>query len=352
MAADDAGEKTEQPTPRRLQEARERGQVARSADLTAAITLLGGLLLLNAFGPGMFTRMLELLHDLADEDAARSPEIGVWLWQAGAAAAAITLPFLLTLAVVAAGGTLLQTGGVIALKKLTPKLEHLSPIKGVQRLLSTESINRLVLGVLKIVLIAAVAYLTIVGQIQPLLGAATLMPLGVLHMTGKLLFSLAVRMCLVLLILGLIDYAFQRRKVMQQLRMTKQEVKDELKRMEGDPLLKHRRRQIQAKIAMQRLSLDVPKADVVVTNPTEYAVALRYDEAAMSAPRVVAKGRDFLALRIRQIAQQHAIPIVQRPPLARGLYATVEVGQEVPPAYYRAIAEVLAYVYQLAGKVA
>ncbi len=173
-----------------------------------------------------------------------------------------------------------------------------------------------------------------------------------LPVAGEVVFEVALRMALVLLVLGLIDYAYQRWRLEQSLRMTRQEVRDELKRMEGDPLIKQRRRQLQQQLAVQRINLDVPKADVVVTNPTEYAVALRYDEVTMQAPRVLAKGRDYLALRIRQVAEQHGVPIVQRPPLARALYATVEVGQEIPPQFYRAVAEVLAYVYRITGKAA
>jgi flagellar biosynthetic protein FlhB len=154
----------------------------------------------------------------------------------------------------------------------------------------------------------------------------------------------------VLLVLGIADYLWQRCKLERQLRMTKQEVREELKRMEGDPLLKQRRRQIQTRLAMQRVQREVPRADVVVTNPTEYAIALRYDEATMGAPRVTAKGRDLLAERIRQLARQHGVPVVERPPLARALYAAVEVGHEVPPAFYRAVAEVLAFVYQLSRR--
>jgi flagellar biosynthetic protein FlhB len=165
-----------------------------------------------------------------------------------------------------------------------------------------------------------------------------------------LVYRLAVRLGLVLLVLALLDYAYQRWNWWRHLKMTKQEIKDELRNMEGDPLIRQRRRRAQLQLAIQRISAAVPQSDVVVTNPTEFAVALAYDEQTMAAPRVTAKGQDFLALRIRQLAQQHGVPIVQRPPLARALYAAVEVGQEVPPMFYRAIAEVLAYVYQLSGR--
>lgn len=352
MAADDAGEKTEQPTPRRRQEAREQGQVPRSQDLTASIALLVGLVLLNLFGPGILDRMLTLVNDVGDLSDISAASLAVWVRRAAYLTASILLPFLALLFFLTIAGALAQTGPVIAWKKLQPRLENISPLKGLKRIFSTDSIARALLGSLKMFLVGLVAYYSIVQQIQPLLGAATIEPIGVLHMASQLVFSLSLRMALILLILGLIDYFYQRWKLEKSLRMSKQEIKDELKRMEGDPLLKTRRRQTQMKIAMQRIGVDVPKADVVVTNPTEFAVALCYDEATMTAPRVIAKGVDFLALRIRQVAQQHHVPLVQRPPLARALYASVEVGEQVPPAYYRAVAELLAYVYQISGKAA
>jgi flagellar biosynthetic protein FlhB len=352
MPEDETGEKTEQPTQRRRQEAREEGQVPRSQDLTASIALLAGLVLMSMFGPGMLDRMLMLIRDMLDVSNAPATTLNTWVARAGYAAAAMILPFLLVLTVLTIGGVLAQTGLLLTPKKLIPKTSNLSPIKGVKRLFSTDSLTRTGLGLFKMVLVGAVAFHTVISHIQPVLGAATVSPRGILDMASEIMFALMLRLALVLLILGLIDYFYQRYKTEKQLRMTKQEVRDEMKRMEGDPLLKSRRRQAQARLAMQRIAIDVPKSDVVVTNPTEYAVALRYEEATMTAPRVQAKGRDLLALRMRQIAQQHSIPVVQRPPLARGLYAACEVGDEVPPAYYRAVAEVLAYVYQLSGRVA
>jgi flagellar biosynthetic protein FlhB len=352
MPEADTGEKTEQPTPRRRQEAREEGQVPRSTDLTAALALLAALILLNLFGPGIFERMLLLIREMVDVSDASAMTLRNWVARSGYVATAILLPFLLLLLVLTLGGALGQTGVLLTPKKLIPRIDNLSPLKGVRRLFSFDSVTRTGLGFLKMALVGLVAYYTIMARIQPVLGVGTVSPPGILHMASQILFALMLRMGLVLLILGLIDYFYQRHKVEKQLRMSKQEIKDELKRMEGDPLVKHRRRQVQAKLAMQRIAIDVPRSDVVVTNPTEYAVALKYDEATMTAPRVIAKGKDLLALRIRQIAQQHGIVIVQRPPLARGLYVACEVGDEIPPAYYRAVAEVLAYVYQLSGRVA
>jgi flagellar biosynthetic protein FlhB len=352
MAADDAAERTEQPTPRRRQEAREEGQVPRSVDLTAAIALLVGLVLLNVLGPSMFQRLLLLIREMMDVSDPSPGTLQTWVARSAYAAAVLLLPFLLMLAVLTGAGALAQSGPVFTPKKLIPRLENISPAKGIKRLFSLDSITRTGLGLFKMLFVALVAFYTVAGRIHPVLGSAAVPPQGILHLASETLFTLMLRMALVLLILGLLDYFYQRHRLEKNLRMTKHQIKDELKRMEGDPLLKSRRRQAQAKLALQRIGLDVPRSDVVVTNPTDYAVALKYDETTMTAPRVIAKGQDLLALRIRQIAQQHGIVIVQRPPLARGLYMACEVGDEIPPAYYRAVAEVLAYVYQLSGRMA
>lgn len=352
MAADDAGERTEAPTPRRLQEAREEGQVARSADLTAAIVLLAGLTLLDIYGQDLFLGLLELVREFAGGEDSSVIGLDVWLRRAIYALVMLVGPILGLLLLVTASGGLLQTGALISLKLLTPKIEHLDPNRGLKRLFSTDSLSRLGFGLLKMSFVAAVGYTSVMGRIGQMLGAGQLGLLALVQSSAAIIYSLALRMALILLILGIADYFYQRWKLNKSLRMTKQEIRDELKRMDGDPLLKQRRRQAQMKIAQQRLRVDVPRADVIVTNPTEYAVALQYDESSMAAPRVVAKGRDFLALQIRLIASEHGIPIVQRPPLARGLYAAVEVGEEVPPMYYKAVAELLAYVYQLSGRAA
>ena len=347
---DDAEDRTEQPTPRRREEARESGQVTRSQDLTAAAVLLGGLLVLKVFGTSMLEHMLALTQELGCAGDVSTAGLQTWAARALLAAALITLPLLALLMLIAAGSTMVQSGIVVTWKKLAPSLDKLDPVAGLRRLFSSEALTKLGLGLLKMALVGAVAYTTIVGQITPLLSTGALGPRGILHVAGSLAFALALRLGLVLLVLALLDYYYQRWQLERSLRMTRQELRDELKRMEGDPVMKQRRRQIQARLALQRIGIDVPKSDVVVTNPTHYAAALRYDDRAMAAPRLVAKGKDYLAVRIREVAQEHGIPIVQRPPLARALYASVEVGHEVPPMLYRAVAEVLAYVYQLTGR--
>ncbi len=352
MAADEAGDRTEQPTARRREEAREEGRIARSTDLTAAVALLASLLLLKAFGPRMLDTMLGMTRSLGDAPDVTASGLLTWLRLNGRAAAEMTLPFLLLLLAVTAAGTVAQSGLLLTWKRLTLHLDRLNPVTGLQRMFSGDALTHLLFGLLKVAFVAAIAYLTIAGRVDALLAAGTAHTGGMFRLGLDLLYDLALRLGLALLALGVADYFVQRWKLERSLRMTRQEVKDELKRMEGDPLVKQRRRQLQARLALQRINAEVPRANVVVTNPTEYAVALRYDEAAMAAPRLVAKGKDYLAQRIRIVAQQHGVPIVQRPPLARALYADVEIGAEIPAAFYRAVAEVLAYVYQLTGKAA
>jgi flagellar biosynthetic protein FlhB len=206
------------------------------------------------------------------------------------------------------------------------------------------------MGVAKMALLSLVAYVTIAGRVGAIAFSSQLEYLGVVALAGDLIMSLGIRLALVLLILGIIDFAWQRYKTNSDLMMTKEEIREEMKRMDGDPKLKQRRREIQMQMTMQRIKSAVPKADVVVTNPTELAIVIRYDSGTMSAPKVTAKGADYVAKRIRELAIEHGIPLVERKPLARALYATVEVGQEIPPQFYKAVAEILAYVYELAGK--
>ncbi|TWT44305.1 Flagellar biosynthetic protein FlhB [Phycisphaerae bacterium RAS1] len=352
MAADDAGEKTEQPTARRLQEAREEGRVARSVDLSGAVAILAGIVLLRMLGPGMLDRFFGLTHTLGDAGDPTAGDLGVWLVRSARVAAEILGPFLAGVILITISGTVAQSGLLLSTKKLAPKLDVLNPVNGLKRLVSSDSVVRLGQGLAKMLLVAWVAYVTIRDRFGDVLTCGAIGTDAILMRSAELLYTLMLRLALVMLVLGIVDYFWQRKKLNKSLMMTKQEVRDELKRMEGDPMIRQRRRALQQKLALQRINRDVPRADVVVTNPTEFAVALKYDQATMAAPRVVAKGTDFLAARIRQVAQQSGVPVVQRPPLARALYAAVEVGHEVPAGYYRAVAEVLAYVYRLTGRAA
>jgi flagellar biosynthetic protein FlhB len=198
--------------------------------------------------------------------------------------------------------------------------------------------------------VATVAWLSIRSFLPALVNVPTLGHLEVVGYGAHLMFILGLRLAVVLLVLALLDFGWQKLQTWQDLRMTKEEVKEELKRMEGDPLMRQRRRAVARQLAAQRMSQAVPQADVVVTNPTELAIALKYDHANMPAPKVVAKGAGFIAQRIREIAQEHGVPIIERKPLAQALYKSCEVGDFIPPQLYQAVAEVLAYVFELAGK--
>ncbi len=349
----DTAEKTEIPTPRRLQESREKGQVAKSTDLAAAAGLLAGLLVLNFYGSAILTGFMDLMcQSLSLDDAAVTGQLALdqcWrlayrhIW-------AILAPIFIILFVVAIVVNLMQVGFLFVSKPITPSFEKISPLSGFKRLFSLRSAMRLVMSLSKVGIITTVAYFTIKSFLPALVGLVGLSFTEVVACGANLMFVLGMRMALVLLVLALLDYAYQKHQMLKDLRMTKEEVKEEMKRMEGDPIMRQRRRNVARQLATQRMSQAVPKANVVITNPTELAIALQYDPDSMYAPKVVARGAGFLAQRIRKIALEYGVPVIERKPLAQALYKSCEVGDYVPPELYKAVAEVLAYVFELAGK--
>ena len=352
MPADD-GERTEAPTPRRLSEAREHGQIARSADLTAALGLLGGLLFLQWFGPRMVAAMVDLMRDaFGERDAASVGKIDVVVVIGSLLVTLLAAagPFLLAMMVLAASSNLLQVGWLFTWEPLTPKLTKLNPINGFGRIFSMRTLVQLAINFLKLLVVGAVAWSAIHDRIGALLAAMDVGDNSRIVLFATIVFDVGIRMALALLVIALIDYAWQKWRHIRDLRMTKQEVKEEMRSMEGDPIIKQRRRRMQMAATLQKIRSAVPKADVVVTNPTELAIAIQYDQDSMAAPRVVAKGQGYLAAKIREVAALHRVPIIERKPLAQALYKTVEVGQEIPEQFYKAIAEILAYVYELSGK--
>ncbi len=352
---DDFSDKTESPTPRKRAEAREEGDVARSPDFSAGLLLLGGVLLLGYFGGDMLHALAGLLRRmLAGEDLAADPtrieslaNLGALSLQAIAAAMA---PLTLGLLILGILSGIIQVGFLFTTKPITPDFSRVSPFRGVQQLFSARSAIRLVMSLLKVGIVLAVAAVSVYYDVPHIIHLLSLESQPILLGMAGVIYSLALRVALVLFILGLIDFVVQKWQKEKDLRMTRHEIKEEFKRMEGDPLVKQRRNRIARQLALQRLATDVPRADVVVTNPTHYAIALRYDGLTMNAPKVVAKGADHMALRIRQIAVAHGIPIVEKPQLARALYSTAQVGQEISPDFYSAVAEILAYVYRLKGR--
>jgi flagellar biosynthesis protein FlhB len=347
-------EKTEAPTQRRRDEAREEGQVAKSQDLTAALAMVAAAFLLWLLGmqilTSMRTTMAVMLSGEQSANVARADDVAQVLSYATARVAEACGPLLLAMAVVVLCAGLLQVGVLVTGKPLIPRASKLSPLKGFKNLFNARAGMRLVMNLAKTAAIAAVGFVVIKHQMPRILLLAALEPLQMFKAACELIFALSLALAAILLILGLLDFAFQKWQRERDLRMTKQQIKEEMKRMEGDPLMKQRRGRVARQLALQRVNQAVPHADVVVTNPTHFAVALQYNRQTMTAPKVVAKGADYMAMRIRHLAAAHGVPMVERKELARALYAAVDVGQEVPPQFYGAVAEILAYIYRVSGR--
>jgi len=344
-------ERTEPATPRRREEARERGPLARSADLSSALVLLAAVLGLQFLGRSMIGGLLASAAAVLEGFGSVDGEPGsLMLHFGGAFTAALFgfLPFVGIILVAALAAGLGQVGFLFTGEPLVPDLDRINPVTGLGRLFSVRGLLKVVAGLLKISIVGAVVLWTIWAErarlvelsgqpFEPMLGVAT-----------ELMLALSLRAALALLALAVLDYGLQRWQHERDLRMSKREVREEMKRYEGDPRIRERRRGLQRKLALQRMMLGVPEATVVITNPTHFAVAVRY-EKPMDAPIVVAKGAEQMALRIRETAMEHGVPIVERQELARALYRSVEVGQAIPSDLYKEVAEILAYVYRLKG---
>jgi flagellar biosynthetic protein FlhB len=351
--AEDSGDKTEAPTPRRREEAREQGNIARSSDLTAAALLLAFLLLMNSYGPGLIKALRMLMAELLSSDSfsqIRPDSLGGTIVRPLVVVVAALAPLLLGGVVVAVLLNILQVGFFFTPSRLQPNFGMLNPMRGLSRLVQPQNLVHMCMSLFKVALVGAVAWSAISDRIGMILSVPQLDFQQIFGLGASIVYAVGMRIVIVLLVLAILDYAYQKFNYEKELRMTKQEVKEEMRRMEGDPKIKQRRRQIATQMHARRLKKDVPTADVIVTNPTEFAIALKYDSTAMHAPKVVAKGQGFMAQRIREIAIEHGIPIVERKPLARALYKLVDVGQEIPEQFYSAVAEILAYVYELSGK--
>jgi flagellar biosynthetic protein FlhB len=352
--ADEFGDKTEAPTAKKREESREQGQVAKSTDLVAAVALVFAVLMLGWFGPALSGALKDMMgealatRNIADLKPGSAVPLALRSMTVASLAAA---PIVLGMILVNTMGNVLQVGVQLTPKKLMPKLDSLNPIKGAKRLFGGwQTLAQLAMNLLKLGIVGFVGYTAVHGRLMEIVSAQQLAPVQAFGMAAGMVYDVALRVAVILLILAVLDYGWRRIKHEQDLKMTKQEVKDEMKRMEGDPMLKMRRRQVAMKMARERQKSAVPTADVVVTNPTEYAVALKYDPKAGNAPRVVAKGRGLAAAEIRKLAIANGVPILERPPLARALYRLCEVGQEIPEDFYATVAEILAYVYELTGK--
>lgn len=348
-----AGERTEAATPKRRQEARREGRVGKSVDLTVAPAFLGGLLILQAVGSGFLPSMDGIFRHsiaLAGSRELTIPELQPFAWTLGFQALALVAPLMLGVVAITLVAGVGQVGVLFSAKAVAPQVSRLNPLSGLQRLVSPRGLVELLKAVVKIVLIGAVGFsvlsanqaqLVALIALPPALAAGTIAAIGV---------EIALKCGLAYLVLAALDYFYQRFEFEKSIRMSKEEVKQEIKQQEGSPEIKARIKRIQREMATRRMMAKVPKAAVVVTNPTHYAVALAYDAVADAAPRVVAKGVDLIALQIKRVAAEHEVPCVENVDLARTLYATVELDHEIPSELYQAVAEVLAYIYRQRGK--
>jgi len=350
---DQNGEKTQDATPHRRQKAREEGQVAQSQDLASSVLLVGGVLTIMWFGGRVADSLARhARRQLGGEPwLGADPEFFVAYWQATVRELGTSLlPIFTAVMILGVAVNLAQVGFLFLPKRVAPDLSRISPLKGVKRIFSASGAMRLGLGVFKIIIVGAVGLWSLWDKRALLLSMVELAPGQVATNLLDLLFETALWIGVALVVLALIDYAFQRWKYEQDLKMTTEEVRDEMRNLQGDPQVIARRRAVQRQLVLNRLSSAVPKADVVVTNPTELAIAIQYDIETMAAPVIVAKGAGVVARRIRELALEAGIPIVERKPLAQALYREVELNHPIPQRLYAAVAELLAYVYQLQGK--
>lgn len=343
-------EKTEQPTGKRVGKARSKGNIAFSPDLNNAVVLLAGIALLYVLGVitynSLNNTMKLTLENLSLKDFNQSTAIEIFTTHIYGLAK-ILFPILGGLLLIGLAISYYQTGFMCSFEALKFDINKLNIIAGAGKLFSTKSCIKLFFSVLKLLVIGGLAFLIIKKEFNDLMHAFDLGLAQILGMLTKSMYTLSLRISVALLILAVLDFFYQKWQYKRSLRMTKQEVKDEGKETEGDPLIKGKIRAVQRQMAMKRMMAAVPTADVVVTNPTHYAVVLKYENTGMKAPKVVAKGADLLAKRIKDIAKKHNIPLVEDKSLAQTLYKTVEIGKEIPQKLYYAVAKVLSYVYQL-----
>lgn len=350
--ADDS-QKTEEPTGKRLEEAHDKGQFAISREFHNWMMLAVTLAMLAWWAPMTFRWLqdrlavyLEHVHELPADVGG----IGNVLIRSTLDAGLTMLLPLLLLMVAGAAATLIQTGWHVSWEAIEPKIDQLNPLNNLKNMMSLNQIVELIKNFIKISVVSVVTYMALRPMIEHVEHYAGIPILTMVSEIERLTFRLIAGVLAVLTIIAAIDFIYQRYDFMKKMRMTKQEIKEEFKQSEGDPVVKGRIRQLRMERARRRMMANVPKADVVITNPTHFAVAMKYDPAAMGAPTVVAKGQDTVALNIRKLAEEHDVPIISNPPLARALYATTDIDQEIPPEHYRAVAEIITYVFKLKGR--
>ena len=350
MSENSSQDKTERATPKREREAREKGQLARSRELTTAVLIAGGAAVLAGQGADMVQEAAQLMRNAFDIQAAEiattadMPRVLGHLLRSGLM---VVAPILLLGFFAAIAGPLLLGGWNFSSKAMMPQFSRLNPVTGLGRIFSSRALMDLALGLAKVGVLGGITAAVLWSQRAELPRLAQMDVVTTITTLGSLVMSLLIWLSLGLAIIASLDVPWQVFRHGKEMRMTKQEVREEYKQSEGKPEVKGRIRQLQQEMARGRMMSAVPTADVIITNPTHYAVALKYAAGTMRAPRVVAKGADVIAARIRELGAEHRVPIVSAPPLARALYRSVDLEQEIPGALFQAVAQVLTYVYQL-----
>lgn len=352
-SSQDDSQKTEDPTPKRLKEMKEKGQVIMSREVNSWVMLFAGTLILLALGPWMFEGLavmmrsfIERPHSLSANGQGLTLLLAETLKEVGYYMA---LPVLILL-IAAIGAPFSQIGAIFSAEPLKPQLDKISPIAGFKRLFGMRALFEFFKGLVKIVIVGLVISLIVWPFMGTLTAHVGQSMTYMMHYVVELLGNVLIGVLAVLFVLAVLDYIYQRHEFMQKAKMSLKEIKDEYKQTEGDPHVKAKLRGLRQERARTRMMDAVPKADVVITNPTHFAVALQYEPDEMNAPRLVAKGQDFLALKIRELAKEHDIEIMENPPLARALYAAMDIDDEIPPEHYKAVAGVIKYVFAKKGK--
>ncbi|MBS4217735.1 flagellar biosynthesis protein FlhB [Bacillus sp. FJAT-49711] len=349
-----AGEKTEKATPKKRLDARKKGQTAKSQDVNTAIGLLAVFLFLLFFSSNMGKIAVDTFRHSFNEFLlmeVSEANIQLILLDILKEIAFLLGPVMLIALIAGIASNLMQVGFMVTGEPLQPKLEKLDPIKGMKRIFSIRAIVELLKSILKIGFVGSITFFVLWIRIDEVLILSHKSIGSALKTVGSLTMQMGIAASLALLFLSLFDYLYQKYDYEKNIRMSKQDIKDEFKNTEGDPLIKSKVKQKQREMAMSRMMQEVPKADVIITNPTHYAIALKYDEEIDDAPVIIAKGVDFMAQKIKYIASEHNIIMVENRPLARSLYDQIDIGQKVPDDFFKAVAEILAYVYRIKHKI-
>ncbi len=346
------GERTEEATPKRKQKAIEEGNVAKSREFATSVIFITSIIFLYYYVPVLMHGLEKIMVNFFNLLSFKLTSKSVYLTfiQIVNEIGKLLMPFFAILLAASIFANVLQTGFIFTPKAIEPKLSKINPISGFARIFSKKSLVELIKSIIKIFVVGFIAWSVIDDKVDVITSLTTSDPKTIVIYLGKLIFEISFKVAILLVIVALADFLFQKWQWTQELKMTKQEVKEEFKQMEGDPLIKRRIRNLQIEMARQRMMSEIPESDVVITNPTHYAVAIKYEMGKDVAPKVVAKGQRLVALKIKELAKEHNVIVHEDPPLARTLYSSVDIGENIPENLYKAVAEILAFVYKIRNK--